>query len=92
MTYGRMSGKKTYKIRNAEGVMEDCTDTQKKQMVCSSTPVRSPVIPFYWGYRPVDKAMWEDDQRQYREAMRKSGNSSETPYPMMLIVKMTRRS
>ncbi|MGS3449179.1 DUF3274 domain-containing protein [Klebsiella electrica] len=72
---------KTYKIRNAEGVMEDCTDSQKKQMVCTNIPVRSPVIPFYWGYRPVDKPVWEDDQSQYREAMRNSGNSSETPLP-----------
>ncbi|MEL4867825.1 DUF3274 domain-containing protein [Pantoea agglomerans] len=72
---------KTYKIRNADGVMEDCPDSQKKQMICSNTPVRSPVIPFYWGYRPVDKAMWEDDQRRYREAMRNSGNNAETPLP-----------
>lgn len=61
--------------------MEDCTDSQKKQIVCTNTPVRSPVIPFYWGYRPVDKPVWEDDQSQYREAMRNSGNSSETPLP-----------
>ncbi|WP_278401555.1 T6SS effector phospholipase Tle3 domain-containing protein [Hafnia paralvei] len=44
-------------------------------------PGRSPVIPFYWGYKPVDHATWEADQREYRAAMKKSKNSAETPLP-----------
>ncbi|SFT46113.1 Protein of unknown function [Kosakonia arachidis] len=72
---------KTYTIRNAEGKMEECADPQKKQMVCTRTAARSPVIPFYWGYRPVDKPVWDDDQRRYSEAMRSSYNSPQTPLP-----------
>ena len=69
-----------FRVRGASGQMEECTDPQKKQTVCSGI-ARSPVIPFYWGYRPVDHEVWEEDQRQYREAMGRSRNSPETPLP-----------
>ncbi|PLR31780.1 T6SS effector phospholipase Tle3 domain-containing protein [Chimaeribacter arupi] len=71
---------KTFRVRNASGEMEECADPQKKQRVCSDI-ARSPIIPFYWGYRPVDYEVWDDDQRQYREAMGRSRRSPETPLP-----------
>lgn len=72
---------KKFRIRTAENEMQECPDPQKKQLVCTAEAVRSPVIPFYWGYRPVDHEVWEADQQQYREAMRSSGNSPQTPLP-----------
>ncbi|MFV9372709.1 alpha/beta hydrolase, partial [Raoultella ornithinolytica] len=29
-------------------------------------PGRSPVLPFYWGYKPDDHATYIEDQRRYR--------------------------
>jgi hypothetical protein len=71
---------KTFRVRKAAGGTEECPDPQKKQMTCKGE-ARSPVIPFYWGYRPVDYDVWEEDQRQYRQAMDFSRNSPETPLP-----------
>ncbi|WP_324254522.1 T6SS effector phospholipase Tle3 domain-containing protein [Ewingella americana] len=71
---------KKYRIRSASGVMEDCHEPQQKQMACSDS-ARSPIIPFYWGYRPVDYETWQEDQRQYREAMVQNGKNPDTPLP-----------
>ncbi|QPJ99863.1 DUF4150 domain-containing protein [Enterobacter mori] len=40
----------------------------------------SPVIPFYWGYKPVDKATWEADQTRYRDELREKRNKTDLPY------------
>jgi hypothetical protein len=41
----------------------------------------SPVIPFYWGYRPVDKNTYEADQSRYKDELRKRGPANaEAPY------------
>lgn len=41
----------------------------------------NPIIPFYWGYRPVDKATYEADQARYKEELRKRGPAgAEAPY------------
>lgn len=45
---------------------------------------RSPVIPFHWGYRPVDHATWLEDQRRYREEVRKLGPDAMLPYDAWL--------
>lgn len=71
---------KEFRIRNAAGEMETCADPHKKQQVCDGI-ARSPVIPFYWGYRPVDAKAWKADQREYHEAMLRSGRSPATPRP-----------
>ncbi|MET3449614.1 DUF3274 domain-containing protein [Ralstonia sp. 1138] len=41
---------------------------------------RSPVIPFYWGYRPVDRVTYQADQKRYQEALRNGGATAELPY------------
>uniref|UniRef100_UPI0028B0C405 T6SS effector phospholipase Tle3 domain-containing protein n=1 Tax=Atlantibacter sp. TaxID=1903473 RepID=UPI0028B0C405 len=41
---------------------------------------RSPVIPFYWGYKPVDHATYIEDQRRYRAEVDKLGNGAKLPY------------
>ncbi|WP_310608897.1 T6SS effector phospholipase Tle3 domain-containing protein [Buttiauxella brennerae] len=51
-------------------------DAQKK--ICS--PGRSPVIPFYWGYKPVTRADYVADQQRYREEVRKLGDAAHLPY------------
>ncbi|TVT44432.1 MAG: DUF3274 domain-containing protein [Denitromonas halophila] len=40
----------------------------------------NPIIPFYWGYRPVDQATYETDQARYREALRRREADPEAPY------------
>lgn len=41
----------------------------------------NPIIPFYWGYRPVDRATFDADQTRYREELRKRGPAgAEAPY------------
>lgn len=40
----------------------------------------SPVIPFYWGYKPVDKATWEADQQRYRAELREKRDKTDLPY------------
>ncbi|WP_052250290.1 hypothetical protein [Enterobacter sp. Bisph1] len=73
---------KLYKIRyNAEdNTSNGITDKRQKQMV-RKDHARSPVIPFYWGYRPVDHELWDADQREYREKMRSNYRSPATPLP-----------
>ena len=56
-----------------------CTCDVTKQ-TCIDKTNRSPVIPFYWGYRPVDKEIWRDDQLRYRDELRKKGNEADLPY------------
>lgn len=41
---------------------------------------RSPIIPFYWGYKPVDKTTWEADQTRYRNELREQRNKTDLPY------------
>jgi hypothetical protein len=43
-------------------------------------PGRSPVIPFYWGYKPVDHATYREDQKRYRDELAKLGNATRLPY------------
>lgn len=41
---------------------------------------RSPVIPFYWGYRPVDRETYNADQRRYRDEVARLGLETVLPY------------
>lgn len=38
------------------------------------------MIPFYWGYKPVDHTTYIDDQRRYRDELAKSGDAAKLPY------------
>lgn len=51
-----------------------------KKQTCIDEVNRSPVIPFYWGYRPVDKEVWLADQQRYRDELRKKHNEADLPY------------
>lgn len=47
---------------------------------------RNPIIPFYWGYRPVDRATYEADQARYREELRRRGPAgADAPYDAYYI-------
>ncbi|WP_152081009.1 T6SS effector phospholipase Tle3 domain-containing protein [Enterobacter oligotrophicus] len=43
-------------------------------------PGRSPVIPFYWGYKPVTYADWKTDQQRYRDEVGKLSGDARLPY------------
>lgn len=46
----------------------------------------NPIIPFYWGYRPVDKATYDADQARYREELRRRGPAgADAPYDAYYI-------
>lgn len=55
----------------------DMGDGEQQQV---KMPGRSPVIPFYWGYKPVDHTTYIDDQRRYRDELAKSGDAAKLPY------------
>lgn len=44
------------------------------------TPGRSPIIPFYWGYKPVTHADYRADQKRYREEVGKLSDKAHLPY------------
>lgn len=45
-----------------------------------AAPGRSPVIPFYWGYKPVTHEDWRADQQRYQGEVRKLGSAAHLPY------------
>jgi Protein of unknown function (DUF3274). len=45
-----------------------------------TAPGRSPVIPFYWGYKPVTHDDWRVDQQRYREEVSKLNDQARLPY------------
>lgn len=47
-----------FMISDPDGNISATTCPQEKQ-TCIGVVNRSPTIPFYWGYKPVDKATWE---------------------------------
>ncbi|QBJ32853.1 T6SS effector phospholipase Tle3 domain-containing protein [Hafnia alvei] len=44
------------------------------------SPGRSPIIPFYWGYRPVDYDKYHADQVEYKQALHEKGDQADLPY------------
>ncbi|URN98347.1 DUF3274 domain-containing protein [Leclercia adecarboxylata] len=45
-----------------------------------TTPGRSPIIPFYWGYKPVTYDDYRADQKRYREEVGKLSDKAHLPY------------
>lgn len=43
-------------------------------------PGRSPVIPFYWGYKPVTHEDYRADQKRYRDEVGKLSSGAHLPY------------
>ena len=41
---------------------------------------RSPLIPFHWGYRPVDHQTYRQDQQRYLSQLRVHNSSPDLPY------------
>ncbi|WP_250494344.1 DUF3274 domain-containing protein [Caballeronia sp. GAWG1-1] len=46
---------------------------------------RSPVIPFHWGYRAVDKKLYQDDQRRYKAQLDAKNSNPDLPYDAYYI-------
>lgn len=46
----------------------------------SKEPGRSPVIPFYWGYKPVTHDDYVADQKKYREEVEELKDKAPLPY------------
>lgn len=55
-------------------------DTGEGEQQQVKMPGRSPIIPFYWGYKPVDHATYVEDQRRYRSELAKLGSGAKLPY------------
>lgn len=47
---------------------------------CVGEVNRSPIIPFYWGYKPVNHAAFIADQQRYKEELRKNRREADLPY------------
>jgi len=45
-----------------------------------AAPGRSPIIPFYWGYKPVTHDDYRADQKRYREEVGKMSDKAHLPY------------
>lgn len=45
-----------------------------------TAPGRSPIIPFYWGYKPVTHDDYRADQKRYREEVGKLSDKAHLPY------------
>ena len=68
-----------FMISDADGriLTKTCSVTDQ---TCVGEVNRSPVIPFYWGYKPVDHAAFIADQQRYREELRKKRSDADLPY------------
>lgn len=45
-----------------------------------AAPGRSPIIPFYWGYKPVTHDDYQADQQRYRDEVSKLNDKAHLPY------------
>lgn len=72
-----------FKISDTDGNAESKNDAVL-QKTCAGEINRSPIIPFYWGYRPVNHNTWKADQLRYREDLKNKGNDADIPYDTYL--------
>lgn len=68
-----------FMISDADGRISTKTCSVTDQ-TCVGEVNRSPIIPFYWGYKPVDHAAFVADQQRYREDLRKNKNATDLAY------------
>ncbi|KGT94780.1 hypothetical protein NG99_07035 [Erwinia typographi] len=68
-----------FMISDADGNLSTQTCSVEKQ-TCIGVVNRSPIIPFYWGYKPVDNATFTADQQRYRDELQKKGNRADLAY------------
>ncbi|WP_233874879.1 T6SS effector phospholipase Tle3 domain-containing protein [Paraburkholderia adhaesiva] len=52
--------------------------TQSSTVICKEG--RSPVIPFHWGYRPVDELTYRQEQQRYLNQLKTGNRNPELPY------------
>jgi len=69
---------KEFQITDVDGKRQTVTDKKQKDVL---SDVASPVIPFYWGYKPVDHDTYVQDQKDYTNKMRGTYGSQEIPLP-----------
>ena len=63
-------------------VSKACPDNRVASYTRSrEAPGNNPIIPFYWGYRPVDKATYEEDQKRYKDELDKRGKNAGVDLP-----------
>lgn len=68
-----------FKISDTEGNITTKTCAVQDH-TCIGVYNRSPIIPFYWGYKPVDHDVFEQDQKRYRAELAQKGNDTDLPY------------
>lgn len=68
-----------FMISDADGRISTKTCSVTDQ-TCIGEVNRSPVIPFYWGYKPVDHAAFIADQQRYKEELKKKRSEADLPY------------
>lgn len=68
-----------FMISDADGRISTKTCSITDQ-TCVGEVNRSPVIPFYWGYKPVDHAAFVTDQQRYKEELKKKHSEADLPY------------
>lgn len=68
-----------FQISDADGNVFTQQCSVDKQ-TCVAQANRSPIIPFYWGYRPVEKDVWEADQKRYRAELREKKNEADLAF------------
>lgn len=68
-----------FMISDADGNITTETCAVQDQ-TCVGVVNRSPVIPFYWGYKPVDHDAFVQDQKRYKSELLKKGNDADLPY------------
>lgn len=54
------------------------------EKTCAGLINRSPIIPFYWGYRPVDHDTWKADQARYRKDLKEKDTEANLAYDTYL--------
>jgi hypothetical protein len=68
-----------FSISDTDGNITTKTCAVQEQ-TCIGVVNRSPIIPFYWGYKPVDHDTWKADQTRYKAELAKKGNDADLPY------------
>lgn len=68
-----------FMITDPDGNISAATCPEEKQ-TCIGVVNRSPCVPFYWGYKPVDKTTWEADQKRYRDELREKRDKADLAY------------
>ncbi|KXV01206.1 hypothetical protein CR51_21520 [Caballeronia megalochromosomata] len=69
----------------SENTVPELMPVGPSQSPCILEEGRSPVIPFHWGYRPVDRKAYLDDQRRYKGQLDASNRDPDLPYDAYYI-------